>query len=70
MVVCVGIVIAFIASSMMKFGSGILVGFRSIGVELSMEFVILVLSRFDCLGGGVECVLGHSTSEVGMVTPS
>ena len=43
----------------MKFGSVILVGFRSVGVEFSMDFVLLVLGRFCCLGGGVECVLGH-----------
>ena len=53
MVFCVGISIAFIASWAMKFGSGLVVGVRSVGVELSMEFVLLVLSRFDPLGGGV-----------------
>ena len=37
----------------MKFGSGLVVGVRYVGVELSMEFVLLVLSRFDPLGGGV-----------------
>ena len=35
-----------------------------------MDFVLLVLSHFDRLDGGVECVLGHSPSEIGMVTPS
>ena len=54
----------------MKFGSGILVGVRSIGVEFSMDFVLLVLSRFDHIGGGFECVLGNSLTEVGVVTPS
>ena len=54
----------------MKFGSGLLVGVRYVGVEFSMDFVILVLSRFDRRGGGVDCVLGHSPSEVGMVTLS
>ena len=35
-----------------------------------MLFLLLVLSRFDRIGGGMECVLGHSSSKVGMVTPS
>ena len=39
-------------------------------VGLCIVFLLLVLSRFDRLCGGVECVLTHSPSEVGMVTPS
>ena len=35
-----------------------------------MGFLLLVLSSFDHLGGGVECVLGHSPYEVVMVTSS
>ena len=54
----------------MKFGSGLVGGVRSGGVKLCMIFLLLVLSRFDPLGGGVECMLGHSSSEVGIVTPS
>ena len=54
----------------MKFGSGILVGVQYVGVEFSMDFVLVVISRFGCQGGGVECVLGNSPSEVGMVTLS
>ena len=54
----------------MKFSSGILVGVRSVGVEFSMDFVLLFLSRFDRLGGVIECVMGHSPYEVGMVTLS
>ena len=46
----------------MKSGSGLLVGVRSVGVEFSMDFVLLVLSSFDCLCGFVECVMGHSPS--------
>ena len=69
-VVCVYIVIAFITSRVMKFGSVFLVGVRSVGVECHMDFVLLVLSRFYRLGGGIECVLGNSPSEVVMVTPS
>ena len=52
----------------MKFDSGLVGGFLSSGVELRMVFWLLVLSRFDCLGGGVECVMGHSPYEVGMAT--
>ena len=33
-------------------------------------FLLLVLSHFDRLGVGMECVLGHSFSEVSMVTLS
>ena len=54
----------------MKFGSGFVEGVRSGGVELYMVFLLMFISRFDHLGGGMECVLGHSTAEVGMVTPS
>ena len=39
-------------------------------VGLCIVFLLMVLSRFDCLCGSVECVLVHSPSEVGMVTPS
>ena len=46
-----------------------MLGVRPVGVKLIMDFVLLVLSRFDRLCGGVECVMGHSPSEVGMVTP-
>ena len=35
-----------------------------------MVFLLLVLSCFDLLDGGVEWVLGQSPSEFGMVTPS
>ena len=70
MLVCVGISIAFIASLVMKFGGGLLGGVRSVGVELCMVFFLLVLGRFARLGGGMEFVLGHSPSEVGMLTPS
>ena len=35
-----------------------------------MVFLLLFIGRFDHIGGGVECVLGHLPSEVGMVTPS
>ena len=54
----------------MNFGSGLVEGVRSVGVEFCMVLLLMVLSRSDCLGGGVECVLGHSPSEVGMMTPS
>ena len=56
----------------MNFGSGLVGGVRSVGVEFCfcMAFLLLVLSRFDRIGGGMECVLGHSSSKVGMVTPS
>ena len=53
----------------MNFGSDLVWGVRSIGVELCMVFLLMVLSRFDRLGGGMECVMGYLPSEVGMVTP-
>ena len=54
----------------MKYGIGLVEGVRSVGAELCMVFLLLVLRHFDCLGGGVECVLGHSLSKVGVVEPS
>ena len=54
----------------MKFVSCLVGGVCYAGVELYMVVLLLVLSRFYCLGGGVECVLGHSPYEFGMVTPS
>ena len=54
----------------MNFESGLVVGVQYVGVEFSMEFLLLVISRFDRLAGGVECVLGHLPYEVSMVTPS
>ena len=54
----------------MKFGSGPVGGVRSGSIESCMVFLFLVLSHFYCIGGGVECFLGHPPSEVGMVTPS
>ena len=54
----------------MKFGIGLVGGVRSVGVEFCMVFLLLVLSHFYCLGGGVECVMGNSPSEVGMMTHS
>ena len=54
----------------MKFGIGLVGGVRSGDVGFCIVFLLLVISSFDCLGGGVECVLVHSPSEVGMVTPS
>ena len=42
----------------MNFVSDLVWGVRSIGVELCMVFLLMVLSRFDCLGGGMECVMG------------
>ena len=53
----------------MKFGSALVGGVRSVGIECCMVFLLLVLSRFDSQGGGVECVMGHLPYEVGMVTP-
>ena len=55
---------------MIKFGNCILVVVRSSGIEFSFNFLLLVLSCFDCRGSGGECVLGHSPSEVVMVTSS
>ena len=40
------------------------------GVGFCIFVLLVVLSRFDSLGGDMECVLVHSPSEVGMVTPS
>ena len=54
----------------MKFGIGLVGGVRSGDVGFCIVFLLLVISSFDCLGGGVECVLVHSPSEVNMVTPS
>ena len=41
----------------MKFGIGLVGGVRSDGDEFCIVFLILVLRRFDSLGGDVECVL-------------
>ena len=54
---------------MINFGSVLVGCVCSVVVEFHMVFLLLVLSRFDRLGGGVECILGHSPSEVCMVTP-
>ena len=59
----------FIASLVMKFGIVRVGGVLSDGFGFCNIF-LLVLSRFDCLGGGVECVVVHSPSEDGIVTPS
>ena len=55
---------------MVNFGSGLVVGVRSVGFEFSMDFVLLVLSPFDRLGGDVECLLGTTYYEVSMLTAS
>ena len=34
-----------------------------------MFSLAVVINPFDCIGGGMECMLAHSLSEVGMVTP-
>ena len=54
----------------MTFVSGLVGGLSSVGIELCTVFLLLVCSCFDCIGGGVECVLGHLPSEVSMVIPS
>ena len=51
---CVGIYIAFIASCMTKFGIGWVGGVISDGVGFYIVFLLVFLSRFDRLGGGVE----------------
>ena len=38
---------------MIKFGSGLVGGVHPVGAEFFMVFLLLVLSRFDCLRGGV-----------------
>ena len=42
---------------MIKFGIVLMGGVRSDGVEFYMVFLLLVLSLFYFLGGGVECML-------------
>ena len=69
MVSCVVISIAFIAYCVMKFGINRVGGVISYGVGLCIVFLLVFLSRFYFLGGGMECVLAHSPSEIGMVTP-
>ena len=53
-VVCVGILIAFVASLVINFGIGLVRGFCYDGVGLCIVFLLLVISRFGRLGGGVE----------------
>ena len=54
----------------MKFGIGRVGGIRSDVFLCCVVFFLMFLSRFDCLGGGMECVLVHSPSKLGIVTPS
>ena len=67
---CMGIYITFIDYCVMKFCIFQVGGVISDGVGLCIIFFLMVLSCFDSLGGGVEGVLAHSPSEVGMLTPS
>ena len=70
---CVCIEIAFIASRIIYFSMVRVGGNTSDGVEFFGVCIVsltVVINTFDCLCGGVECILAHSPSEVGMVTPS
>ena len=53
---------------MVGFGSNTSDGVRFCGVCIGC--LTVVLNIFDRQGGGVECLLERSPSEVGMVTPS
>ena len=62
-----GISSAFITSWVMMFNIGLVGGVLSDDVGLCIVLLLMVLSRFDSIGGGVKCMLVHSLYEVGMV---
>ena len=43
----------------MNFVSVLVRGVRYVSVKFCTVFLLLVFSRSDRLGGGVECVIGH-----------
>ena len=69
-VLCMVISIKFFASLVKNVGIGLMGGVLSDGVGFCVLLLLMVLSRFDRLGSGMDCVMVRSPSEVGMVTPS